>query len=159
MSRRECIQSNLPLTSLPRYQEQTRQRSRASCSWRLGQRIGPNPNVRYCTNRQRNLHRSDTSGCMESRVSKSRGLLALARSCTDICRCRALDDGPLAALVTIEALVFVETDVAWSLTGWAVIGLYGISRVVVIVEMFRCLFYATPDTFISTWTANVPHFG
>ena len=42
---------------------------------------------------------------------------------------------------------------------WGVFGFYGIARLVLIVEMFRCLFHAPPDAFTSTWTANIPHVG
>jgi hypothetical protein len=37
--------------------------------------------------------------------------------------------------------------------------LYGLSRLALIVEMFRSLSYLTPDAFMTTWTANIPHIG
>ena len=42
---------------------------------------------------------------------------------------------------------------------WGAFGLYGLSRLVLLVEMFRCLFYPPPDAFTSTWTVNIPHIG
>jgi hypothetical protein len=37
--------------------------------------------------------------------------------------------------------------------------LYCISRIVLMVEMVRGLFYLTPDAFKATWAASLPHFG
>lgn len=37
--------------------------------------------------------------------------------------------------------------------------LYVGSRLVIIVEMIRCLFYLPPAAFVATWTNNFPHFG
>lgn len=37
--------------------------------------------------------------------------------------------------------------------------LYALSRLVIIAEMFRCLFYLPPRAFVATWTANIPHIG
>ena len=42
---------------------------------------------------------------------------------------------------------------------WGAFGLYGLARLVLVVEMFRCLFYPPPDAFTSTWTVNIPHIG
>jgi hypothetical protein len=42
---------------------------------------------------------------------------------------------------------------------WGAFGPYGLARLVLIVEMFRCLFYPPPDAFTSTWTVNIPHIG
>lgn len=39
----------------------------------------------------------------------------------------------------------------------SILAVYCIARLVLVVEMFRCLCYAPPDTFTSTWTINVPH--
>jgi hypothetical protein len=36
---------------------------------------------------------------------------------------------------------------------------YCISRIVLMVEMVRGLFYLTPDAFKATWAASLPHFG
>jgi len=35
--------------------------------------------------------------------------------------------------------------------------LYVIARLVIIVEMLRTLFYLPPESFVPTWTANIPH--
>ncbi|KAK3691645.1 hypothetical protein LTR37_018524 [Vermiconidia calcicola] len=37
--------------------------------------------------------------------------------------------------------------------------LYSLSRLALMVEMIRCLFYLPPSAFVTTWTANIPHFG
>jgi hypothetical protein len=37
--------------------------------------------------------------------------------------------------------------------------LYCISRIVLMVEMVRGLFYLTPDAFRATWAVSLPHFG
>lgn len=37
--------------------------------------------------------------------------------------------------------------------------IYTISRLAIIVEMVRCLFYLPPEAFTATWTANMPHLG
>jgi len=39
----------------------------------------------------------------------------------------------------------------------ASIGVYSVSRLVIIVVMVRCLFYLPPDSFTNTWAANLPH--
>lgn len=36
---------------------------------------------------------------------------------------------------------------------------YVLARLIVIVEMFRTLFYLPPSAFVTTWTAELPHFG
>ena len=41
--------------------------------------------------------------------------------------------------------------------GFAV--LYAIARLVIVVEMCRCLFFLTPEAFLATWTVNIPHIG
>lgn len=37
--------------------------------------------------------------------------------------------------------------------------LYGVSRLLLIAEMIRCLFYLPPEAFTATWTADIPRFG
>jgi hypothetical protein len=37
--------------------------------------------------------------------------------------------------------------------------LYCISRIVLMVEMVRGLFYMTSDAFKATWAASLPHIG
>lgn len=39
------------------------------------------------------------------------------------------------------------------------VGLYTLARIILIVEMFRCLFYLPPEAFLTTWTTNIPHIG
>jgi hypothetical protein len=39
----------------------------------------------------------------------------------------------------------------------ASIGMYSVSRLVIIVGMGRCLFYLPPESFMNTWAANLPH--
>lgn len=39
------------------------------------------------------------------------------------------------------------------------LALYCISRIVLMVQMVRCLFFLTPDAFQATWAASLPHFG
>jgi hypothetical protein len=39
----------------------------------------------------------------------------------------------------------------------ASIGMYSVSRLVIIVGMGRCLFYLPPESFTTTWAANLPH--
>jgi hypothetical protein len=41
----------------------------------------------------------------------------------------------------------------------ALIVAYFGSRLVLMVEMFRCLFFLPPEAFVTTWTANIPHIG
>lgn len=43
--------------------------------------------------------------------------------------------------------------------GWFVVGTYTIARLILIVEMFRCLFYLPPDAYVATWTSSLPHIG
>lgn len=37
------------------------------------------------------------------------------------------------------------------------IGMYSVSRLIIIVVMVRCLFYLPPESFMNTWAANLPH--
>lgn len=37
--------------------------------------------------------------------------------------------------------------------------LYVVSRCILIVEMVRCMLYLPPESYVTTWTTNVPHFG
>lgn len=37
--------------------------------------------------------------------------------------------------------------------------LYSLVRLILIVEMFRCMAYLTPQDFMTTWTTNIPHIG
>lgn len=34
-----------------------------------------------------------------------------------------------------------------------------LSRLVILVEIFRSLFFMPPDAFVATWTSNIPHLG
>lgn len=36
---------------------------------------------------------------------------------------------------------------------------YCFSRLVLMIEMVRCLFYLPPAAFVTTWTTNIPHIG
>lgn len=37
--------------------------------------------------------------------------------------------------------------------------LYTLARVILIVEMVRCMLFLPPEAFVTTWTANIPHLG
>lgn len=37
--------------------------------------------------------------------------------------------------------------------------LYAIARVILIVEMMRCMLYLPPQAYVTSWTTNVPHLG
>lgn len=39
------------------------------------------------------------------------------------------------------------------------VALYTLARVILIVEMVRCMLFLPPEAFVTTWTANVPHLG
>jgi len=41
----------------------------------------------------------------------------------------------------------------------ATVIIYTLSRLALIVEMFRCLLYLPPDAYLKTWASNIPHFG
>lgn len=51
------------------------------------------------------------------------------------------------------------TDHAEFAVGIPIGVLYAISRLIIIGEMVRCLFYLPPEAFVATWTANIPHVG
>ncbi|KAK5737881.1 hypothetical protein LTR17_006319 [Elasticomyces elasticus] len=67
-------------------------------------------------------------------------------------------------LSLLEDRLDVPDDLGLSM--WLMIILGGIvsvayvgSRLVLIVEMLRCLFFLQPEAFQATWTANIPHIG
>jgi hypothetical protein len=37
--------------------------------------------------------------------------------------------------------------------------MYLVARLVIIVEIFRGLWYLPPEAFVTTWTSSIPHFG
>ena len=81
-----------------------------------------------------------------------------------------------AGLAPLILAVVWAADVFEEVTGWdpfpqdfldkfgvamncGIFGAYGLARLVLVVEMFRCLFYPPLDAFTSTWTVNIPHIG
>ncbi|KAK4921655.1 hypothetical protein LTR49_010941 [Elasticomyces elasticus] len=76
--------------------------------------------------------------------------------------------GLLAAVTIMLLLSLVEDhlDVPEDLGMWLMIILGGFvsvvyvaSRLVLIVEMLRCLFFLQPEAFQATWAASIPHIG
>lgn len=64
-----------------------------------------------------------------------------------------------ALLVFLEDITIHRTD---QLSKWSVAILapaYLASRMYIVVESFRSLYYLPPEAFVATWVSNAPHFG
>lgn len=72
---------------------------------------------------------------------------------------------PLIILLLDGNIVEVDDNHRASTIMAMVVGFFGVciiyacSRLILIVEMFRCLCYLPPEAFVGTWTSNIPHFG
>ena len=55
----------------------------------------------------------------------------------------------IIAATDIEPLVLISLFLVF---------FYVIARLFILVETFRTLFYLPPLAYVSTWTANIPHF-
>ncbi|KAK6384082.1 hypothetical protein LTR65_009841 [Meristemomyces frigidus] len=65
---------------------------------------------------------------------------------------------PFAIVVLFVIPPVIRYD-SWKVTACVALGLYGMARLLLIAEMFRCLFYLTPEPFVTTWTTYIPHIG
>jgi hypothetical protein len=74
----------------------------------------------------------------------------------------------IVSTVAIASLFIAETlkgcemaAIVWFGNALTVVSFisYPLSRLILIVEMFRCLLYLPTGAFVTTWTANIPHIG
>ena len=68
----------------------------------------------------------------------------------------------IALLWCTEHILSMAAKLSDSFTDYASMfttDLYILARIILIVEMFRCLFYLPPDAYTTTWASNFPHIG
>jgi hypothetical protein len=67
--------------------------------------------------------------------------------------------GPIILLMGVLLALSEDLEKHRLLIVQILVFMYITARLVLLVETFRTLFFLPPLAFVSTWTANIPHFG